>query len=1064
MRKHLTFITLLISLTVASQQKGIPVRTLQYTPQGNDFVCVNGTNRYTRPLYGSHTVYRVETSDRPVFAEYNKSKSHNVAFRITACGTSLPLDSTDFCKSWYSPGKRRYKLKDRKWSDKAELELDVNMLYDKEAAIFRFEKKYFMNDASLSATINDIRVKKLLRSGDMGVDRADCFEASLTEKGVTGSFTFTDGLCYLLLEKGSLKQLGKEKGEYLYNSSEKVRQALASQIRLQTPDPYINTLGGALVTAADGIWDDSGGWMHGANGWRMPLNGWRAAYTGDCIGWHDRARIHFDNYAASQVTDVMPIYPHPSQDSTKMLARAEKKWGTQMYSNGYICRNPRRNDQMHHYDMNLCYIDELLWHLCWTGDWEYARKVWPVITRHLEWEKRNFDPDDDGLYDAYCCIWASDALYYNSGAVTHSSAYNYRANRLAAEIAKGIGEDSAPYEKEAEKTRHAIATQLWMPEQGCWAEFRDRAGNRLMHTSPAVWTIYHAIDSDIDDMFRYYQATRYIDKNIPHHPILCTDSKINGYYTISTSNWLPYTWSINNVAFAEVMHTALAYWQAGRCDEAFRLFKGSVLDGMYLGKCPGNFGQISYYDAARGECYRDFADHIGIASRAIIQGLYGIQPDLLNGRVVIRPGFPSQWDHASLNAPYTDFSFTRDGDTDTYHIIPHFAKQANITLEIAALREDCDIEVNGIRQSLQYKEHIGAPLICISCGNAQNIEVRVRWKGKHLTHPAEYTNMAVAKGDSISLPAGMVTGIKDGQGLLSNAVIRNGRLSARISADKGQYTAFLHTKQGKFTWWEPLCADITDRQTKLYGTELPDVSRAEYDMITMNETFNACVTDIFKNEYISPRSPYTTLQIPLHGIGNWCHPKDTATIDDTGIREKAAGGVFTTPQGIPFRIPRKGPDIAFASLWDNYPDSLQVPLHGNAKGAFLLLAGSTNHMQCHITNALITARYSDGTSSTLPLVNPENWLPIEQDIYLDGTAFTSHAARPLRVLLGTGMVSNELEKELGLKGADRRIIEDGAATLLYMPLDKEKELVSIELKAVANEVVAGIMAITLMRQ
>lgn len=37
---------------------------------------------------------------------------------------------------------------------------------------------------------------------------------------------------------------------------------------------------------------------------------------------------------------------------------------------------------------------------------------------------------NDGLYDAYCCIWASDALYYNSGAVTHSSAYNYRANKL----------------------------------------------------------------------------------------------------------------------------------------------------------------------------------------------------------------------------------------------------------------------------------------------------------------------------------------------------------------------------------------------------------------------------------------------------------------------------------------------------------------------------------------------------------------------------------------------------------------------------------------------------------
>ena len=63
---------------------------------------------------------------------------------------------------------------------------------------------------------------------------------------------------------------------------------------------------------------------------------------------------HLDAYAASQVTDVPNTIPHPAQDSTMNLARSEKRWGTPQYSNGYICRNPERNNQMHHYDMNLC--------------------------------------------------------------------------------------------------------------------------------------------------------------------------------------------------------------------------------------------------------------------------------------------------------------------------------------------------------------------------------------------------------------------------------------------------------------------------------------------------------------------------------------------------------------------------------------------------------------------------------------------------------------------------------------------------------------------------------------
>lgn len=106
--------------------------------------------------------------------------------------------------------------------------------------------------------------------------------------------------------------------------------------------------------------------------------------------------------------------------------------------------------------MNLVYIDELLWHLNWTGDLNYARKIFPVIKRHLQWEKQTFDPDNDHLYDAYCCIWASDALQYNGGEVTHSSAYNYRSNKMAAEIAEKLGEDPTPYKKEAEGILEAI--------------------------------------------------------------------------------------------------------------------------------------------------------------------------------------------------------------------------------------------------------------------------------------------------------------------------------------------------------------------------------------------------------------------------------------------------------------------------------------------------------------------------------------------------------------------------------------------------------------------------------
>ena len=122
---------------------------------------------------------------------------------------------------------------------------------------------------------------------------------------------------------------------------------------------------------------------------------------------------------------------------------------------------------------------------------------------------------------------------------------------------------------------------------------------------------------------------------------------------------------------------------------------------------------------------------------------------------------------------------------------------------------------------------------------------------------------------------------------------------------------------------------------------------AKCEPVVLDKFFNSSVTDIFNNKYLSPRSPYTTLQIPVQGIGEWCHPLTTAEIDDSGLRAAVHNGKIDTKLGIPFRTPATGRNIAFTSLWDNYPDSISFPLKGKASRAYLLMAGSTNHMSVY---------------------------------------------------------------------------------------------------------------------
>ena len=153
----------------------------------------------------------------------------------------------------------------------------------------------------------------------------------------------------------------------------------------------------------------------------------------------------------------------------------------------------------------------------------------------------------------------------------------------------------------------------------------------------------------------------------------------------------------------------------------------------------------------------------------------------------------------------------------------------------------------------------------------------------------------------------------------------------------------------------------------------------------------------------------------------------------------------------------------FTSKWDNYPDSAVIPLSGNAKHVYFILAGSTNPMQSRLLNGELHVHYKDGTIDTLPLVNPQNWWPIEQDYFIDGLAFTTDASRPLRLQLKTGKTYTTPQEYTSLKGFSNKAVEGGAATILDMPLDKSKELESVRLYTFANDVVIGLMSITLTR-
>ena len=1072
-------------------------QALRYRPDGQDFVIDNGAEFFNRPLYGGNTAFRADGGDKPEFLLYLPGRGGNLRLAVRTPAGAVWLHQAASVTTRYRPGELRYEIRDPAFGANAVLSVVVLAYARTEGLIVRTEAQGLDPGAELVWVYGGVNGARGVRDGDIGTEKVAISEyfqfkpayasgnritleaegfivdsrvaaiAGVAPQGSTlriadgaqwnalsalldgstaaasagedapivlGRVALQNGAPLLLslqrlpggapvqdLDQYKAVTAGKpaararktvplaplytrEQLPALFDETQQHFNALRRTVSIDTPDPYLNAAMGALGVAADALWDEADqAIMHGAIAWRTKLLGWRGPYALDALGWHNRARQNLDAWTPRQNTQPIPATLPPA-DSATHLARNEAG----LHSNGDLSNS--------HYDMNMVFMDALFRHLLWTGDLEYARSAWPVIERHLAWERRlfrrEFGPRKLPLYEAYANIWASDDLYYNGGGASHASAYNVYANRSAARIARLIGKDAQPYEREAELIAQAMRTYLWMPEPGAFAEYKDLLGAQLLHPSYGLWTFYHTIDSGVPTP----QEARHMASALKRHlkPIPVSGPGVPAdaaYHVLPTTNWMPYSWSINNVVMGENLHTALALWQAGRAEDAFLLAKSALLASMYMGISPGNVGSMNYLDAYRRESQRDFADGAGVMSRAIVEGLFGIAPDALAGTLTVRPGFPAAWQRARMAHPDLGLDFARSGRTERWTVSqaaqpgqsPHPALRfRQLTLRIPkAYQRVQRVTVNGAPAKWQAdRAAVGQPALLIQAPMARETAIAIEWAGQPVA------------------AATAVAGVAD---------------APAAAAASTQPPA-------------------TDWRTDRTGATLEAVKLSPY--------FNDRVSDIFKpGKYQSPRSPFVSLSLPAQGIGAWAgHVNATAEIDDSGLRAAAAanGGALRMPNGVGFATPAEpeARNIVFTSQWDNYPRSVEIPLAGKARQAWLLMAGSTNFMQSRIDNGEVVVRYADGGTARLALHNPVNWWPIEQDYFIDDYQFSRPQPVPPRVDLKTGAVRLQ---------SSGKAVPGGAATALAIALDPSRPLRSLTLRTLSNDSVIGLMSVTLER-
>ena len=789
-------------------------------------------------------------------------------------------------------------------------------------------------------------------------------------------------------------------------------------VAVNTPDHSLDLTVAPTVIALDASFHKNS-FHHGAFGYHSPFLGWRNWYAPTVLGWNDRVEAVIEAHLHQLITaangDEKIWYDGGGAregDGPSPYHRIENSTGYLPYLLG---------ETMAYYNMQECALDMMLHHLEWTGNTALAERWFTQFCTILDWEERVLDPDGDGLYQNFLNTWISDGHSYNGAGCAQASAYNYRANAVMAKLAKALGRSAAVFEARAEKIKTAVNAQLWLAERGVIAESVDTVGNRLVHPSPELSTAYLAVDCDIVDPFQAYTLLKYTETDIPSVQTLKSGGRLS-----YSSNWLPKKYSTYGIFPAENAHLALAYFRHGFKEEGNRLLRG-LADCYFTGRNPG---MAAHVQSARGTADLadlDFTDVSSTYLRLIAEGLFGIRMQAFDDLLTVAPQFPNEWDHASLTLADLSLHYRQNGREEVLELTCNRSCRKRLQLPLVSTAIDA-VFLNGASAAYTVTPAVGHSVLTVETEEIGRLQLRVL-HGNGTLPRLTYAPLTAPKAEVLfRVEGGTLLEVIDTAKALTDITVHGNTVSAKTTAAAGHHTLFLRVKQGDYEAYLPANYEIAAAQAAPAPT-----AGGTFRPLDVGAYFNCKITEIHNREFLSPRPEGYSIGVFPNGryAWEWNHRgHNQLYADDSALR--GADGILHTPSGIPFTTPKDGDNVACVSVWENFPASLTVPLEDCAHELALLFVSTTNAMQTNVENARITVTYQSGEQETVSLVYPHN-------------------------------IDDWLVPALQSENEYVYFNDYNHATVQRVALNPQKPLASVTVEAVANEVIVGVLGISLRR-
>jgi hypothetical protein len=458
-------------------------------------------------------------------------------------------------------------------------------------------------------------------------------------------------------------------------------------------------------------------------------------------------------------------------------------------------------------EQDFYFVEQVWHHYRWTGDAQFVKDLWPSVRIAMEHGLEASDPDGDGMMTAYYETWNCDtharggkcALWTGMAAAALRAAAKmaqivddkgidgYALDRGAHQQANNLRTPQERYERLARRSEAALAT-LWNAKIGFYAsaEWDD-----TLHPRPSAMESNYIAWRGAGDAIQKYLISRFIRDN--YHI-----SKAPGVVQELINDAWPILWSHHYVANGDSCISILCAALANDVDAYWPSLQ-TICNTLYTSDS-ATLRHTTLEDGT-GCGMQQLIEMEPQLLQAVIDGLFGIAPDLGENLLTIRPALPGHWPAASIAIEQVRYEWERSESAVKLSAATPVDRRLRVELPVAGAVRSVMLNGRPVAYTTRPEVNCCRVIVDAPAGREFIIEIKtgdpVMVGGPLSINPGEKVQYTVQ--------GAMFEGIVDPQSALTNqSISADGKIATITAGQVGRPTVLLALRAGEAAWWHPL--------------------------------------------------------------------------------------------------------------------------------------------------------------------------------------------------------------------------------------------------------------------